>query len=120
VVLRLQIARPCNPEHAADCGDAPSIMYDERIGEYCILTMFGHRLPNNKYNNSRGFGLAYQSCSANVSGGYTMGAAPWLELDGLLRLRGAPGPGVAAQTQEFLSVDFFPLPAAGGAASRGR
>ena len=62
--------------------------------------MFGHRIDHNKYNGTRGFGLAYQSCSANVSGGYEMAAVPWLELDGLVQLRGAPGPGLTNQVRD--------------------
>ena len=96
----LQIARPCNPTDNTYCGDAPTIFWDERIGKYCILTMFGHRIDHNKYNGTRGFGLAYQSCSANVSGGYEMAAVPWLELDGLVQLRGAPGPGLTNQVRD--------------------
>ena len=109
----LQIARPCNPDgDSKDCGDAPTIFFDERVDQYCILTMFGHRTPANRFNGTRGWGLAYQSCSSNVSGGYVLGKTPWLELDGPVHLRGAPGAGIVNQTQEFLSVDFFPLPAA--------
>ena len=94
----VDIARPCNPQwpgggsHSPDCGDAPSLFFDERVQQYCILTMFGHRLPHNRHNGTRGFGLAYQSCSANITGGFVMGKAPWLELDGLVQLHGLPGP----------------------------
>ena len=100
------ITRPCNPNNPKDCGDAPTIWYDERVGKYMLLAQFGHRMPGTE----AGYGSAYLSSSSDLAGPWKQEALPWLEQRGPIPMRGYPGVPGWNQSQEFLSVDFFQLP----------
>ena len=80
------IARPCSPTNPRDCGDAPTIWFDERVSRYMLLAQFGHRMPGTK----SGYGSAYLSSASNLAGPWKQEALPWLEQRGPLPLRGYP------------------------------